>query len=1213
MDTASNSRHPDRDEPQSAPSPGGLLRKHWFWTVLVTSIVVVWLAPVIVTRSPLVNAVLARATMKLNGRVTVRSASLGWFSPMTLDGVVILDQRGQTVAEIEHVCGERSLSGLACNHGDLGRIRLQRPLLTLILRDDGSNVEDLVTQCLPEIKPSMGGPGQAIGVEIEVEDGRVAVHHVRTGRSWQIDKVQASCLLAADPTKPVAIKLSGVVANHRRPGQFALSGTIYGKGDRHLLPERPSGCFAQKVPVPLSDGSSPAAAPDNEFLFQSDGLPLAIFSPLLTRVAPAAHLGGKLTTSMACHTDAGFDRISLQGTLTGEELRLADPSLGIDPLKIARVDADAKLAWQGGRIQVDQLTAKSDLGELSVSGTFAGVPKPGETWSAALSRQVCQLRGRLDLARLAATFPSTLCIRKGTEITSGQVTLSLAVQPEATGSAWNGQIEASNLTAVNQGRQIVWHQPIQVALAAHATAAGPVVDSLKCESNFLRLEASGNADRLTAAASFDLAQLASQLSGFVDLGQTQLAGGGWAQFGWQRSPQQAFQAGARLHLQDFHLTLPHQPAWAEENFTATLTASGQNDSGPLRIDAANLDLVTGRDQTSVRLLQRVADIHAGIWPVEVHSEGDLGRWIPRLAPWIAVADWRLAGTYNLAFKASTSAQAVRLDDVQIIADQLQIQGPGLHLAEPHCQATLAGGLDLASRRLDLKSARVNVGSLALQSDGLLIALPADGRVEMSGVVDCEGDLARLQQWLVDPAAAPAWRIAGQLASRTEFRQSPGTITAATASAVHGLSVTHASGQQFQEPEMRLTAQACYEIANGTLVVQQAQFSSECLAVGGTGQLAAKGGQRRLDADGKLEYDLEKLSALARSFWGSRVQMTGRGSNPFTYHGPLDPNAGGGNATLAWQSAQAFGFQIGPGEMRLAMDRGGLTAALQDLAVNEGRVRLSPQIRLASSLPSPTAGTAGNLPGGTAGLPSSVAAGGRSTLLDKPAVAPNAAVAPATTPDGLVLYLAPGRIAEQIRINPELCSQALKFVAPVMANVATAEGRFSVDIDRCCIPLANPGQGELAGRLTIHTAEVSPGPLVEELAVLLGRSSPARISQESVITFHLADGRVYHEGLELVFPDLTIRTQGWVGFDDTLSLTAEMSVPPKWLAGNPAAGTLRSQTIRLPVGGTLKKPLIDRKVLAQTSAQFLRNAAHNLIQEEFHRQVDRLLAPPQPVR
>jgi hypothetical protein len=1197
METASKRRHHTAEgEPEAGPSRGGLLQRHWFWTVLATSIVVVWLAPVVVSHTPLLNGILVRATAKLNGKVTVRSASLGWFSPISMDGVVILDHRGQTVAEIEHVSGDRMLSGIACNYHSLGRMRLQRPSLTLILRDDGSNVEDLLAKCLADLGPPASGQGPSIDAQIELVDGQITIHHVRTGRSWQIDNVQASCLLSADAGKPVSVKVSGVVANRRRPGQFALSGTIYpapnppGKGDRHLLCEAPEGraptegWSRQKVPVtfspPLASSTSPAQ--DSEILVRTDGLPLAVFGPLLTRLAPATRLGGRLTSSLVCRADAALDRISLQGTLTGEELRLAASSLGADPLRIARLDVGGKLTWQDGRLEVEQLTAKSDLGELSVSGTLAGPGKPGDSWAEVLSRQVCQLRGRLDLARLAATLPGTLRIRKGTEITSGQVSLTLAVQPDAMGSAWNGQIEASNLTAVNQGRQIVWRQPMQAALAAHATAQGPVVDSLKCDSSFLRVEASGTAERMAVSASFDLAQLASQLTGFVDLGPTQLAGGGWAQFGWQRSPQQTFQAVARLHLEDFHLALPQRPAWAEENLTATLAASGQTDFTAARIDAASLDLITGRDQTSVRLLQPVADLRGGTWPVEVHSEGDLARWIPRLTPWCAVADWRLGGTYNLGLKASASAGAVRLNGVQITADQLQVQGPGLHLAESRCQATMAGGWDKAERRLEVKSARVDAGGLALSADGLVVALPADGRVELSGVVDCQGDLDRLQQWIIDPAAAPAWRIAGQLASRTEFRQSPGTITAATTTTVRGLSVAHSSGQQFQEPEVRLTARASYDIANGTLVVQQAQLSSDCLAAGASGRLVTKTSQGRLDADGKLDYDLEKLSALARSFWGSKVQASGRGSNPFAYHGPLNPSAAGANASLAWQSAQVFGFQVGPGELRLALDRGVLGAGLQDLAVNEGRVRLAPEIRLASSLPATSAGAA-------------------------------AADRPAPAADALILYHAPGRIAEQIRINPELCTQALKFVAPVMANVGTAEGRFSVDIDRCRIPLANPAQGELLGRLTIHSAEVSPGPLVAELAVLLGRASPARINQESVITFRMADGRVYHDGMELVFPDLTIRTQGWVAFDDTLSLTAEMSVPPKWLASNPAAPTLRSQTIRLPVGGTLKRPVIDRKVLAQTSAQFIRNAAHNLIQEEFHRQVDRLLGPPQPVK
>ena len=51
------------------------------------------------------------------------------------------------------------------------------------------------------------------------------------------------------------------------------------------------------------------------------------------------------------------------------------------------------------------------------------------------------------------------------------------------------------------------------------------------------------------------------------------------------------------------------------------------------------------------------------------------------------------------------------------------------------------------------------------------------------------------------------------------------------------------------------------------------------------------------------------------------------------------------------------------------------------------------------------------------------------------------------------------------------------------------------------------------------------------------------------------GRIYHEGLELRFSDLTIRTSGSVGVDQSLALLAEMPVPPKWVASMPVAASL----------------------------------------------------------
>ena len=142
-------------------------------------------------------------------------------------------------------------------------------------------------------------------------------------------------------------------------------------------------------------------------------------------------------------------------------------------------------------------------------------------------------------------------------------------------------------------------------------------------------------------------------------------------------------------------------------------------------------------------------------------------------------------------------------------------------------------------------------------------------------------------------------------------------------------------------------------------------------------------------------------------------------------------------------------------------------------------------------------------------------------------------------------------------------------------------------------------------MVIHSAQIGPGPLVKELAVLLGRASPAQIRRESEVDFRMVRGRVYHQGMELEFPDLSIRTYGSVGLDQTLVVMAEMPVPPKWLGNNMLGLALKDQTIKLPIGGTLSRPEIDRRELDRLSGQFLQRAARNVLGDEVSRQLEQL--------
>ena len=190
----------------------------------------------------------------------------------------------------------------------------------------------------------------------------------------------------------------------------------------------------------------------------------------------------------------------------------------------------------------------------------------------------------------------------------------------------------------------------------------------------------------------------------------------------------------------------------------------------------------------------------------------------------------------------------------------------------------------------------------------------------------------------------------------------------------------------------------------------------------------------------------------------------------------------------------------------------------------------------------------------------------------------------------------------------MCEAALKYVAPVLAEVTTAQGAFSIELQGCRIPMANPAKGELAGRFIIHSVAVGPGPLVRELAVLLNRSGTAKLKRESVVPFRMVGGRVYHQGLELEFPELTIRTFGSVGLDQSVSLMAEMPIPPKWLGNNAVGNALRDRIIRLPIGGTLGRPQLDRKELAKANRELVGSAARGVIESEVGKQLERLLTP-----
>ncbi|MDZ7620145.1 MAG: hypothetical protein U1E05_24350, partial [Patescibacteria group bacterium] len=413
------------------------------------------------------------------------------------------------------------------------------------------------------------------------------------------------------------------------------------------------------------------------------------------------------------------------------------------------------------------------------------------------------------------------------------------------------------------------------------------------------------------------------------------------------------------------------------------------------------------------------------------------------------------------------------------------------------------------------------------------------------------------RWIPDAALA-AWQLDGRLTGTSRFEYSGGKTHGVIEAEIEDFQAAGAEGRPFRDPRVLLVGRGSYDLATNAIVLDGLKLASQAVVVDGRGGVNLSGDTAVMQFSGRMDYDMRELSALLAPYVGAGVELVGRQSSPLAFAGPFDLQHARGNAALAWQQGNVHGFPVGPSELKMQLQHGVLAADPLMVAVGSGRMRLEPKLHLA--------------------------------------------------PGPMILALEPGSQLSQVQITPAMCASGLMYIAPILAGVTSAQGAFSIELDRCRLPLDNPVEVDLAGRLVIHSVEVGPGPLIRELAILLDREAPARLRRESVVPFRVADGRVHHRDLELIFPDITIRTEGSVGLDQSLAIVASLPVPPKWLTNNTLRAAFEGQEIRIPVAGTLSSPKLNRAELDAWNRRLLENAAQNVIRNQVDRGLDRLFGP-----
>ncbi len=1085
-------------------------------------LVVAWFAPVIVAKTGLRRSVFASVASDLNGTVDA-DLSLGWLSPIEMANARVTDPKGETLLTAERVTSSKTLLDLLLDRSDLGTFTVEKPVVELVCSANSTNLEDSLANYLA------GGEttGDRPAVAVTVTQGRVVLKE--PGRDGELTIEEVEVAVTVPKSRAEAITIAG---------------------------------SAKQIAAEVAIGAEIAGR------VKADGFLLDSVAPLVRRFGAGTELAGKLTADVSGRysTSDGKTVAVVEGRAEVAELEVAGPWLGADRVRLAKAELPCKAALDDGELRVEKADLTCDAGTASV----AGVLNLNDPADKLLARPGLRLAIDIDAAKVAAIVPRLLHIRDGMELREGRLKLTVASEPVEGGAKWVGDIQTTSLKGTHDGKPVAWDQPLTAKFAGRLRADGlPVFDVLECQSDFIGLAARGEPENFVAAANVNLDRLSARLAEFADLGGVRLAGA--AELSLKSVPRMGggFTAVASAKLTKFTFTEPDGRSLHEPELTVSVSVAGKLDpTGPVRLETGEASVVAGADTLAVALVEPVTDVRtARTGKASTKLTGDLARWRGRIGGWVGFPKhWELGGTATVTGVVTLTEAGASVERANADLTNAHFRGAGLVIDERSLKADSAIAWNRTTDAVAFTDVKLSCETTGAASRRLDLTLTKDGYA-LAGTAVVNANLLRVQRMLklqTDPAGADMLNGMAQ-----------GTVTFNTANPVQfdgafkidRFTYGPPAKPSWSEPWVKVAAAGDYDLNTDGVRFTALKVERDGLSADAKGAIAHATSRQLLDFDGTLTYDLAKLEPQVKAYLGRGGQLAGKGSKPFKLAGSFEdgPRSAAmtvgasskppgalanlsGNAAVAWDSVKAYGFDVGPAELKAAIDRGTVKLDPVEATFGDGKVRVEPSLALNSK--------------------------------------------------DYDLTFAKGRVVDKARLSPAACADALGFALPAIANAAQADGLLSLDLDDARVPLADPDRATVKGKLVLHHATLSPGPLATEIVTLLGvKGTTMNLVTDQVVPVRLEAGRVHHENFALVFGTTTVRSSGSVGLDGSVAVVLELPVPSrlveKLLPNNSRLReALAKERVKVAVTGTLAKPKLDGRAFEVAAETLVRNAVKN---------------------
>lgn len=160
------------------------LRRRIFPAAFLLLLVLVALFPYYAVVQPFRDLVLRAVLPRINGTVTSGGASLGWLSAVEFRDIEVRSPDGTPVLNVPRLLGDRPVWRYLIG-GEIGNLRLERPQLSIVMFERGSNVGQLFAADPERPEGPLVSPDLSLGLDIV--DGILSFRSRGAPEPWTVD------------------------------------------------------------------------------------------------------------------------------------------------------------------------------------------------------------------------------------------------------------------------------------------------------------------------------------------------------------------------------------------------------------------------------------------------------------------------------------------------------------------------------------------------------------------------------------------------------------------------------------------------------------------------------------------------------------------------------------------------------------------------------------------------------------------------------------------------------------------------------------------------------------------------------------------------------------------------------------------------------------------------------------------------------------------